>query len=180
MKLPSPRSVVHDLSTEEEAATGSARRKAAAARYRPTPIRTLLVAEAPPRGLSRYFYFEHVGAHDSLFRNVFRTMMNKEPDRKAKARHLAELKTAGVFLIDLKESPADDSPLADSVPGLVERCAALSAERIILIKVTVYDAAFAALKSASLPVINCRIPFPGSGQQRRFEEEFRAALQMQP
>jgi hypothetical protein len=34
------------------------RRDAAAAEYRPEPIELLLVAEAPPSSLDRYFYFE--------------------------------------------------------------------------------------------------------------------------
>jgi hypothetical protein len=44
------------------------------------------------------------------------------------------------------------------------------------VKSVVYDAAFAALKGAGLPVVDARIPFPASGQQKKFLEEFRGAL----
>jgi hypothetical protein len=40
---------------------------------------------------------------------------------------------------------------------------------VILIKATVYDVAFYALREARLPVVDERVPFPGSGQQKRFE-----------
>jgi hypothetical protein len=36
------------------------RREEAAARYRPDSVDLLLVAEAPPSALDRYFYFEDV------------------------------------------------------------------------------------------------------------------------
>jgi hypothetical protein len=79
-------------------------------------------------------------------------------------------------LIDLKTEPVDGTPLADSVPGLIERCRALAPRAIILVKATVYDAAHSPMKSAGLPVVDERIPFPGSGQQRRLEEAFSRAL----
>jgi hypothetical protein len=62
------------------------------------------------------------------------------------------------------------------VSDLVARVTALSPEKIILIKATVYDTAFEALHAAGLPVVNERIPFPGSGQQKRFEAAFARAL----
>jgi hypothetical protein len=42
----------------------------------------------------------------------------------------------------------------------------------VLIKATVYDAAFEPLAKAGLPVVDEPVPFPGSGQQRRFEKAF--------
>jgi hypothetical protein len=48
-----------------------ARRAEAAARYRPKAVRLLLVAEAPPSALDRYFYFEDVPEQDSLFPTWF-------------------------------------------------------------------------------------------------------------
>src|SRR5205823_6407163 len=47
-----------------------ARRRQAAERYRPDVVDLLLVAEAPPSAPDRFFYFEHVTTHDSLFRYV--------------------------------------------------------------------------------------------------------------
>jgi len=46
----------------------------------------------------------------------------------------------------------------------------------VLIKSIVHDAAYSALRDAGLPVIDERIPFPASGQQKRFLETFRSAV----
>lgn len=60
-------------------------------------------------------------------------------------------------------------PLSHFVPDLVKRVKTLAPEKVILIKTTVYDAAFRALREPGVPVVDERIPFPGSGQQKRVE-----------
>lgn len=152
------------------------RRKSSARKYQPERIRMLLVAEAPPAALDRYFYFQDVTVQDSLFRYVVRSVLGKEPTRVTKSALLQELHDQGVFLIDLKDDPSDGRALASHVPDLVTRVTALAPDSVILIKATVYDAAFEALQSQSLPVIDERIPFPGSGRQRQFEEAMARAL----
>jgi hypothetical protein len=164
---------------ETEAIRARARRRAAARKFRPQRIKTLLVAEAPPAALDRYFYFTDVREQDSLFRYVCRGALGKEPTRENKPHMLAELREKGAFLIDLSPDPLGSQPLRAFVPNLVRRCGQLDPRRIILIKVTVYDAAYRALVDAGLPVINERIPFPGSGQQRRFLSAFGRALSRQ-
>lgn len=153
-------------------------RTAAAAKYKPDRIKLLLVAEAPPCSEDRYFYFEHVPKHDWLFRYVWEGLTGTKPNPARKAEHLAALRAAGVFLIDLHEDDIAAPSTADlipKVPGLIDRCRPLRPDRIVLIKSTVYDSAFSALMAAGLPVVNERIPFPSSGQQRRFLESFRRA-----
>lgn len=81
-----------------------------------------------------------------------------------------------MFLLDLKLDPVDGSPLQQYLPDLVRRCRDPNAERIIQINVTVFDAAHGALKSASLLVVNKRIPFPSTGERRRFRQRFADAL----
>jgi len=155
-----------------------AQRTTAAAKYRPAHVRLLLVAEAPPCTPDRYFYFEDVGRHDWLFRYVWEGLMGSKPDRSQKAEHLAVLREAGVFMIDLHEESISQPSLGDlrpKVPGLLERCRAIKAGHIVLIKSSVYDAAFEPLAAAGLPVIDERIPFPASGQQKKFLEAFRRA-----
>lgn len=149
---------------------------AAARKYRPQDMKILLVAESPPQNTARYFYFEHVREHDSLFRYVSRSLTRIEPTRENKSLLLGKLSSTGVFLIDLKPDPFSRMSLKDCVPDLIARCKALRPGRIILIKATVYDAAYESLRAAGLPVVNVRVPFPGSGQQRRFEIEFAKAL----
>ncbi len=51
------------------------RREAAAGRYRPKVIRVLLVAQAPPAAVDRYYYFPDVAVHDWLFRAVTKTIL---------------------------------------------------------------------------------------------------------
>ncbi|GAB5496378.1 MAG: hypothetical protein Phyf2KO_14580 [Phycisphaerales bacterium] len=155
------------------------KRREAAAKYKPDRVRLLLVAEAPPCAEDRYFYFEDVDRHDWLFRYVWEGLTGDKPEPGKKAEHLEVLRDMGVFLVDLHEeaiSKPTITQLVPEVPGLVSRCDALDAERIILIKSVVYDAAFGAFASSGLPVADARIPFPASGQQKKFLELFRAAV----
>lgn len=155
-------------------------RQLAAYKYQPENIRLLLVAEAPPRAENRYFYFENVDNQDSLFRYVVRCVLNIEPTRENKAEHLNALKEAGIFLIDMVQDPlGPNDKLVDvaDLNSLASRCENLQPEAIVLIKATVYDVAFDTLWSAGLPVVDERIPFPGSGQQLNFVRAFTNALQ---
>lgn len=151
-------------------------RKEAAERYRPDPVRLLLVAESPPRALDRYFYFEDVTVQDSLFRYVVRSLLDEEPTRARKPELLGRFRDEGVFLIDLKPDPMNDRSLRHHVPDLVSRVLDLAPRSVILIKATVYDAAFGPLRVNGLPVVDERIPFPGSGQQKRYEQAMARAL----
>lgn len=153
-------------------------RQAAAAKYKPSRIELLLIAEAPPCTPGRYFYFEHVDRHDWLFRYVWEGLMGDKPDRAHKAEHLAALREAGVYLIDLHEENVSQPTLAQlrpKVPDLIGRCRALDPRHIACIKFSVYDAAFEPLRLAGLPVIDERIPFPASGQQKKFLASFQRA-----
>jgi hypothetical protein len=156
-----------------------AKRRRSAARYRPAQTDLLVVAEAPPCDADRYFYFEAVDRHDWLFRYVYEGLTGAKPTREGKAAHLAEIRDAGVFLIDLHEDHISQPKAADltpCVPGLIDRCRAIAPKRIVLVKSIVYDVAFAPMQAARLPVIDARIPFPASGQQAKFLEGFRAAI----
>src|SRR4051794_24585073 len=153
------------------------RRRRAAERYRPDVIDLLLVAEAPPSALDRFFYFEHVPTHDSLFRYVVRGVLGETPSRD-KAPYLDELRARGVFVVHLCEDPFSSrrEVVPGCVPGLVCRCRELAPRRVVLVGATTYDHAYDALVRAGLPVVNARLPYPGSGQQRRFLEGFGHAL----
>lgn len=152
-------------------------RRWAAAKYRPEQIRLLLVAEAPPAALDRYFYFERVTDQDSLFRYVVSTVLGIQPNRVSKPQELTSLREAGVFLIDLKLEPkVGDEALDSYVPDLVKRAVDLAPEHVITIKVNVCDLCQGPLAASGLDVSRERIPFPGSGQQTRFERAMRRAL----
>jgi hypothetical protein len=168
--------VASSLDVDTDVAQQRSRRAQAAEQYRPDRIRLLLIAEAPPADPNRYFYFHDVNAHDSLFRHVARSLLGVEPTRENKPELLARLQQQGTYLIDLKPDPVDNTPLNSYVPELVHRVQGLNPERIVLIKATVYDAAYVALSAAGLPVSSVRVPFPGSGQQTNFLQAFANAV----
>ncbi len=62
------------------------------------------------------------------------------------------------------------------VPDLVTRAISLRPPHLITIKANVCDLTQKPLCDAGLDVIDQRVPFPGSGQQRRFLETMSAAL----
>jgi hypothetical protein len=154
-----------------------ARRRAAARRWQPDHVELLLVAEAPPSAPDRYFYFEDVPRHDSLFRHVVEGVLGEKPSRD-KAPYLDALRERGVFLIDISEEPFGNrrEELPRCIPALVRRATELQPGRIVLISAGAHDLAYRPLRDAGLPVVDARLPFPGSGQQRRFLEGFREVL----
>lgn len=159
---------------------GRRRRDQAAKKYRPATVRLLLVAEAPPSALDRYFYFEVVTTQDSLFRYVTRAILKVGPTRANKAELLGRLRDGGVFLIDLGQDPVDAGSDAPDVAGFVRRIRQLAPERIIVIKTGVFDLVRGPLLEAGMPLVDERVPFPGSGQQRNFERAFARALRRRP
>jgi hypothetical protein len=161
----------------DSAATARRRRQAAARRWRPDRIDLLLVVEAPPSALDRYFYFEDVPTHDSLFRHVVEAVLGEKPSRD-KAPYLDALRERGVFLVDLSVDPFSDrrDAIPRCVPDLVLRVREMRAQRVVLIGTAVYDAAYAVLRDAGLPVVDVRLPYPGSGQQRRFLDGMRLVV----
>lgn len=166
----------------DEGASVAARRRRdrAARKYRPDHIKLLLLAEAPPSALNRYFYFEHVPSQDSLFRYVTRVLLGVEPTRSTKRDLLAQLQLEGVFLIDLKQDPVDARPLVSEIPYLVRRIHRLNPDKIIVIKTSVFDLVKDPLLDAGFPLVDERVPFPGSGQQKRFVAAFERAVKRPP
>lgn len=163
---------------ESRETTAREERGDAAQKYKPEKVRLLLVAEAPPPVLDRYFFFETVATNDWLFRGVVEVFFGHKPGRQDKREWLARLREHGIFLVDLKLDPVDGSPLTAHVPELVARCQRLQPKCIVLIKVTVYDAAYQSLRAAGLPVVDTRIPFPSNGQQGKFREKLKEALKL--
>jgi hypothetical protein len=175
------RVAIRTNTTDEEALIRARRRRdRAAKKYQPASVQLLLVAEAPPAALGRYFYFEDVATQDSLFRYVARGILKVEPTRTNKAELLGGLRDRGVFLIDLKRDPVGAQSAPPDLGGLVRRIRQLTPVRIIVIKTAVFDLVRGPLLQAGLPLIDERVPFPGSGQQRKFEQAFARALRRRP
>ena len=157
-------------------------------KYRPATISTLLVAEAPPCNLDRYFYFEDVKRQDSLFLEIMGILYSEQKDRYLKSGRATDLKEGllerfkedGFWLLDLAEVPTDfvNNDLESCLPSLTQRLEKYinKTTPVILIKTNVYDLCYAPLKALGYNVHDSRMPFPGSGQQKVFREKFGQAV----
>lgn len=160
----------------------------AAARWRPERVRLLIVAESPPASLERYFYFERVRTADSLWVETMKALYGSEfgetrTERVRKAQWLSRFMADGCFLIDAVKEPFDrgcgdrgrEARIRAAAGVLLEEIRSLRAERILVLKATVWRGVGERLKEAGLPILNRGpIPFPGSGQQERFRKEVKA------
>jgi hypothetical protein len=145
----------------------------------------LLVGHAPPKvepnEPERYFYFEDVDEHDYLFVGVAKAVFRRHLERHDKPKLLGMLCARGYFLIDVKLDPAGvGPPFENCIEGAIRRARRLKPERMILIKVDVYDGAFCRMRDEGLPVIDKRIYFPSYGNQAKFDEQFKDALGKKP
>jgi hypothetical protein len=159
-------------------------RSAAAARYIPNHTRVLFIAEAPPNSPDRYFYFEDVKRDDWLWIALMKALYRPElkdtkEERKRKRQWLARFQRDGFRLIDAVKRPLDGSNRARvtairaAAPALISEIKDITPDSIILIKSTVHEVLFHRLRSLGFTVINeTALPFPATGQQRRFQDEF--------
>ena len=152
------------------------RRLADAERYRPARVRHLFVAPFPPGAPDRSFYTEDVTVHDSLFRSVARVVLGSPGARADKPRVLGRLRDEGVFLVHLATDPVRTADLPAWVPSLVARVQDLDPDHVLLVGAACHDLVLRPLQEAGAPVVDVRIPFPGSGQQRRFLDRAGEAL----
>ena len=99
----------------------------------------LLVAEAPPSALDRYFSFEVVPAQDSRFRYLVRAILGVEPTRANKPGLQGRPRDRGVFLINLWSDPTDARSDSPDRAGRLRRIRQLAPEGIIVIEIRVFD-----------------------------------------
>lgn len=157
-------------------------------KYKPEIVKYLLIAEAPPDSLERFFYYENVLQHDYLFLGVTEALYPKLKEQfllsgrsnELKITILQTLQKDGFYLLDLSDLPLSllDSSLQSQLPTLVAKIKSVVDDnsQIILIKANVYDIAFQLLKTNFKNVVDQRITFPGQGGQRKFQDEFKQAL----
>ncbi|MFP5080501.1 hypothetical protein [Pedobacter sp. JCM 36344] len=162
--------------------------KSARLKYKPEEVKYLLIAEAPPDSLDRFFYYEDVSRHDYLFLGVIEALypslkeryLNSRRSKDIKGLILKKLKEDGFYLLDLSELPLRllKGDLKSQLPHLLDniRLVADSNTQIILIKANVFDQAFDFLNLKFENIIDQRITFPGQGGQIKFKEQFTEAL----
>lgn len=156
--------------------------------YKPDNIKYLLIGEAPPESLDRFFYFSNVKTSDWLFLGVMQALyplqkeeyLSKKRNPILKEKMLNKFQEDSFYLVDLLDYPLSfySGNLTKTITELVEKVKILGNEntQIILIKVNVYDTAYQVLKENEFKVINKRIDFPASGGQLEFQEKFKDAL----
>lgn len=157
----------------------------ASKRFSPSAVSLLFVAEAPPSSRERYFYFPEVRAHDDLWIALMKALypQNFGETRKERLRKhawLTKFQRDGYKLIDVLKEPVPEESkprvrhlLRGQVDALVAEIRKIRPRQVLLIKATVYDELYKPLKEARLPVVDGRLPFPGSGKQGKFLDGFR-------
>ena len=162
--------------------------KETAALYVPERTRILFVAESPPMAKERYFYFPNVLTQDSLWVQLMRAIYGDEFgdtkfERSKKVQWLKRFAKDGYRLIDASKTPIRGSSkqrvqiLRENAKNLIKEIDKIKPDAIVLIKAAVFEALFNPLMDARLPVVNrVSLPFPGSGQQIRFQEKFRTLI----
>lgn len=160
-------------------------------KYKPENIKYLLIAEAPPDSIERFFYYPSVSQHDHLFLGVSEALYPELKDRYLMSRRDKTLKETilknfqndGFYLLDLSELPLSllNVPLKDQLPNLLLKLKHLvnNDTKIILIKANVFDIAYGSLNQIYTDqVVNKRLPFPGQGWQKEFQVKFSEALEI--
>ena len=165
-------------------------------RWAPDHVRLRLVAESAPDdggdvSNRRFFYDENLTGKDGLFREVVRALFANPAlvsGPGEKTSWLEKLMTEGVYLIDLApvpvnyHSPAERaSALQRNIAATVSRAVELKPDGVVLVKQNVFELLQRPALKAGLPLLHDDfIPFPGSGQQKRFRGRFAAALERLP
>jgi Putative endonuclease, protein of unknown function (DUF1780) len=151
-------------------------------------IKVLFIAEAPPADPKRFFYFEDVATHDSLFLSMMRGLYPETLElsaaelRRRKPELLRRFQQDGYYLLDARDKPMPKGAttatkhrlLRESVTSLVAVARSLLGpeSRVVLISSTVYAVCLEPLRAASLNIVNTEmIDFPGSGHQRVFRQK---------
>lgn len=173
----------------------------ASRKYRPTSIRLLFIAEAPPAlKLGRFFYFASLTNGDTLFLEMMKVLYpidigfvehgdDRKPDfdakcvRQCKEELLKKFKRDGFYLIDASERPMPENAdlttkkrmIRDALPELrkkVRRLCSTGDVTVILIGSLTYSFCAEALKKDGLRVLNEEmIDHPARGGQELFRRK---------
>lgn len=163
------------------------------AKYRPSHIKVLLIAESPPPGpdiqSSRQFYYtDRIRVDDRLFTNTIwalypDTVKLTEAELEAeKDTWLQRLKRDGVYMIEALETSQRHAVtknrrqerIREALPRLVERVRLLAEKdtKLVLIKSNVFEVAAEPLRAAGFRVLNNElVDYPGQFNQRAYRQK---------
>lgn len=161
-------------------------RATATQKYRPAKVRILFLAESPPAAPDRHFYFEDVTRADTLWVQLMRALYPQEfgetaQERKRKGVWLHRFQREGYWLLEAVPHPIAKQKKEVQIRDNTERVRAViqaaAPEHVVLIAAPVYKALRQPLAAAgiSLPQPQA-VPFPGRGQQGRFQIAMQATL----
>lgn len=158
-------------------------------KWRPEPVRVLLVGEsAPDPGAAdrRFFYAPTLTRSDNLFRGVVLALYGRSPGSAGDPKEpwLRRLRDDGVYLADLVPYPVNGLGSSarrraqrEHADALVETARTIDPEGIIVCHGPTYNAVAGPLRQAGLPLLHDEpIPFPLGNWRERFAAEVRAAL----
>jgi hypothetical protein len=173
----------------------------ASRKYRPTPIRLLFVAEAPPAlKFGRFFYFASLSNGDTLFLEMMKVLYpidagfveydhNRKPNfdakrvRKSKEALLKQFKRDGFYLIDALEQPMPENAstttkkqmIRSALPELRKKVLRLCTDGdapVILIGSLTYSVCAEVIRKDGLRVLNEEmIDHPARGGQKLFRRK---------
>lgn len=147
--------------------------------YTPENIKLIFVFESPPESGS-YFYDSTGPTSEPLFKELMK-LINVEATTKHEG--LTAFMNRGLLLTDATFTPVNgisnnrlrDKTIMENFANLKQELLGLSPNQetpVVLAKVNVCDLLEKPLKQAGFNILNqgLRIPFPSTGNQRRFHE----------
>jgi len=153
--------------------------EAVRAQYRPTVIRTLFVGESAPHS-GKFFYFGNTPMTRHMMRAI-EAMFGKTED------FLATFKAYGWFLDDMVKTPVNQlhgrerqTACGAAINDLAIRIALYRPEAIVCLMRGIECYVNAAADVACSDVPRYSVPFPGNGQQGRFNTEISKILPKLP
>ncbi len=159
-------------------------------KYKPEKVKCLFIAESPPSRIDdkeiRFFYNPNSLKWDFLFNSLMEVIY---PDTKRsldKATLLDRFKSDGFYLIDVVDFPINDLSDGDrkaiilrELPNKIKETHELIdfSIPVFLIKRLVHDLYYDALTKEGFSVRNrIFLPFPSTGNQKRFKEQLRSYM----
>lgn len=155
--------------------------------YKPKKVKVLWILESPPlSNPPRYFYRPELTRYDGLFREMMKVLGIAVSNPKDDS--LKMFADMGHFLIDSTKCPADKQNshlkpqmLYNCSPILAKEIQEIDPEKIIIIKSDIYRLVYKTVQKVGMEdrILNVSaIPFPSSGQQKRFREKVRQILSL--
>jgi hypothetical protein len=149
-------------------------------------MRLVIIAGSPPAS-GLYFYDESETPSEPLFAALMKQLDPSQPRRATKEVGLREFQRRGWLLVDATYEPVNKldkrsaARVIDKYPLLRDDLATLTPDRsvpLVLIKKNICKVLEPKLTRDGFRVLNrgCLIPFPASGRQKKFHEQFGAII----